>query len=172
MKKIIFILLILGAFISCSKGNEKKTSLWEFFPDSTITYTGGFENSNYTIVTKKFSEDIVIQTIETTGTTVTKVIKISDNSASVVFLGEEVEQYSEDMNNLERMILKLPLEKGNSWESDENSFSIEEYDGKTLLILREFEGGEIRTTYEAKKGMIRESFSSEGFNKISEIIHN
>lgn len=170
MKKFLFTTIISLSLFSCTKKEEKKIDLLVFFPNSTITYSGGFENSNYTIITEQFSKDIVVQKIETTGTTVTKAIKIADNSATVVFLGEEIEKYKEDMNNLERVILKLPLEKGNSWESDENLFTIEDYDGKNLVISRKFEGGEIKTTYHSGTGMTNESFSSEGFSRVSEIV--
>lgn len=170
MKKFILAMICSLFFISCTTKNEVKNSLWVFFPDSTITYSGGFENSNYTIVTQKYSKDLVIQKIETTGTVVTKAIKVDSTSATIVFLGENIENYKEDMNNMERVILKLPLKNSTSWESDENSFIIKSYDGKILNVIREFDGGKIETTYEAGTGMINESFSSEGFSKTSKII--
>lgn len=170
MKKFLFTTIIFLLFFSCTKKEENQISLWVFFPDSSITYTGGFENSNYTIITEQFSKDIVVQKIETTGTTVTKAIKITDSSATVVFLGEEINEYKEDMNNMERVILKLPLEKGNSWESDENLFTIEDSDGNILVVSRKFEGGEITTTYQSGTGMINETFSSDGFSRVSEIV--
>lgn len=170
MKKLLSTVSLSLLFFSCGKKEEKVSLLWTFFPNSNITYTGGFENSNYTIITKKHSKDIVVQKIETTAAIVTRVLKLSEDSATVIFLGEGVENYSEDMNNLERVIIKLPLKKGHSWESDENFFKIKSYDNKNLIISREFDGGEIETTYESGAGMVHESFSSEGLKKISDIV--
>lgn len=170
MKKFLLLLFTSLFLFSCTKHEEKESPLWVFFPDSNITYTGGFENSNYTVITKKISKDTVLQKIETTATTVTKAIKITSDSATIVFLGENVDNYSVDMNNIERIILKLPLEKDKTWESDENIFTIENYTNGVLTISRKFDGGDMETTYEAGVGMIHESFSSEGFSKISKLL--
>ncbi|MGL4403957.1 MAG: hypothetical protein ACRCTS_09610 [Fusobacteriaceae bacterium] len=170
MKKLLSVIFLFLFFFSCTKKEEKTSLLWGLFPDSNITYSGGFENSNYTVITKKYSKDITVQKIETTATIVTKAIKITEDSATVVFLGENVENYNEDMNNLERILIKLPLEKDNSWESDENFFKIKSYDNKTLIISRKFDDTEIETIYETGIGMVHETFSSEGFEKISKII--
>ncbi|MGL6098157.1 MAG: hypothetical protein ACRC0G_00895, partial [Fusobacteriaceae bacterium] len=118
----------------------------------------------------KYSKDIVLQKIETTATIVTKAIKITDDSAILVFLGENVVSYNEKMNNLDRTILKLPLEVNNSWKSSDYSFNIMSYDQKNITVSQEFDGGKIETTYEVDLGMSNEVFYSEGFEKHSKLI--
>ncbi|MGL4980315.1 MAG: hypothetical protein ACRC40_00140, partial [Fusobacteriaceae bacterium] len=78
--------------------------------------------------------------------------------------------YNEKMNNLDRTILKLPLEDNNSWKSSDYSFNIMSYDQKNITVSQEFDGGKIETTYEADLGMSNEVFYSEGFEKHSKLI--
>ncbi|MBC2854961.1 hypothetical protein H3N56_00380 [Cetobacterium sp. 2A] len=148
---------------------ESNISLFKFFPESTLNYSGGFENSGYTVVTKKLSDDLVIQKFETTAITTSRVIKITPESATVIFLSGEDEEYVSGKINSDLVIMKLPLEKGNTWKSEGNTYEIDSFDGGILVISKETERSTSKYTYEIDKGLIRENFKSEGFEKESKL---
>ncbi|MEG2587921.1 MAG: hypothetical protein RSA05_07395, partial [Cetobacterium sp.] len=59
-----------------------------------------------------------------------------------------------------------------SWESEGNKYKVISFDGKILVIERDNGNSNIKYTYEIDKGLIKESFESEGFKKESELQEN
>lgn len=170
MKKLIFLVITLFIFVACKK--ESNISLIRFFPESNLKYSGGFENSGYTVVTKKLSNDLVLQTTKSTATETSRVIKITPESATVIFLSGEGEEYKPGKVNSNLVVMKMPLEKGNSWKSEGNKYEVVSFDGKILAIQRDNGNSNIKYTYETDKGLIEENFESEGFKIESKIIQN
>ncbi|MEG0390167.1 MAG: hypothetical protein RSB17_04610 [Cetobacterium sp.] len=170
MKFFLIIIVTIFSLTACKKDSD--ISLFKFFPESNLKYSGGFENSGYIVRTKKLSDDLVLQTTETTALETSRVIKITPESATVIFLSGEGEEYKPGKINSDLMIMKMPLEKGNSWESEGNKFEVISFDGKILVIERDNGNSNIKYTYEIDRGLIKESFESEGFKKESELQEN
>lgn len=169
MKKLLIAFALTFAFISCGQ-KEKKISLWEFFPNSKLVYDGGFENTNYTVTSEKIGDDLLLQKIEGSAMTLTKVLKITSEEVKVVFVGEEGSEYQPGITNRDEIIIKAPLSAGNSWKSNDSTFTIESFNGKLLVISRSFDESSSKTVYEIGVGMISDSFSSGEFKADSKLV--
>lgn len=170
MKFFLIMIVTIFSLTACKKSDD--ISLFKFFPDSNLKYSGGFEDSGYTVTTKNLSDNLVLQTTETTAIKTSRVIKITPESATVIFLSGEDEEYKPGKINSDLIIMKMPLEKGNSWESEGNKFEVISFDGKVLVIERDNGNSNIKYIYEIDKGLIKESFESEGLKKESELQEN
>lgn len=172
MKKYLLFLVLPFIFISCSRESKKNSdiSLWQFFPNSKIVYDGGFEGTNYIITSEKIGDELLLQKVEGSAMILTKVIKITSDEAKIIFIGEEGMEYQEGVTNRSETLIKKPLEAGNSWSSDESTFTIASFDGKILVVNKTFDDTSMVTSYEIGVGMVSDSFSSGNFNNISKLV--
>ena len=169
MKKMMVFIIAVIVFVGCEK-KEKELNLNNFFPLGENRYSGGFEESNYEIITEDLGGGKIKQTILTAATAVTRVFKIEDEEVKLVFAGEEIITYIDGEQNIEEIVIKAPLAKGYKWSSNEKEFEILEFDGKKLVISKKFIDGELITTYEAEKGIVQEIYKGDDFENVSKII--
>ncbi|MGL5051412.1 MAG: hypothetical protein ACRC6A_04830 [Fusobacteriaceae bacterium] len=168
MKKMIVLITAAIVFAGCGK-KEEQFNLNSFFPLGEKVYSGGFEGSNYEILTEDLGNGKIKQTILTTATAVTRVLKI-EKEVKMIFIGEEITTYTDGEQNIEEVIIKTPLSKGYKWTSNEKEFEILDFDGKKLVISKKFTEGELITTYIAEKGIVQETYKDDDFENVSKVI--
>lgn len=127
MKKYFLLSFLTLVLISCS--NAETLHLENFIPAGKTSYSGGFENSGYTLeilnpITSSNNTKIITVIQRDTATITNKVYEVNKDQIRLVFVGEENTPYIDGNKNRDEIILKTPISVGNSWISQGFKYEI------------------------------------------------
>jgi hypothetical protein len=119
---ITMVFIMSTAYVIEAK--QDLSNVRDYFPikEMVLKYTGGFENSGYTLTVEEIKEDRMLMVQQDAGTTVNKVYKVLPEEITLIYIKEGNMQYTDLSKvepNCEEVILKLPLVEGNKWSSND-----------------------------------------------------
>jgi len=198
VKYIAILLILIFGLTACSQvdnpgreENQKALNLKAYFPmHQGMEYSYAGEGNEFAPFTRRimFARDNYLQlTDDNGGTVIVKVYKYNDNEITEVF--SEGEFYGDEniipdvQDNEEKgeIILKAPLEVGNSWSSNDQEREIVAVDQEVKVPAGTFyQVIKIKITYQDSNntgyeyygpniGLIRSEYVGEGFEIISEL---
>jgi len=151
---IVCLIIIMLVLTGCSKPTPKPISepvpsqpigqaddLREYFPSSALIkiFTGGFENSGAIHVIDSFHDSKMQLKSISTGTGVAMIYEINPEDIRLVF-AEETDEFEDSYfhrePNRNQVILKLPLEVGNTWQDDGGVYTITGVDVEIMTLPR------------------------------------
>lgn len=187
---VCVLVIILGlALNGCSNPSEPKVNLSvkNYFPKRTMTkhFSGGYENGGFTHTVDMIVKDKVQVKQMDTGTGVILVYQISDSDIRLVFSREVPdggfkENYIETLEaNTDEIILKAPLELGNSWTDNEDgkfeitgvNVQVKTPAGRFDTVEVTFTRGdfEVRRYYASDLGLVKSSIKGYGKDELIKI---
>lgn len=154
----------------------KVGSIWEYEGE-------GNEYASYTLSVEYEEENRYQLARDNGGTVIADIYEVREDSIVHVYLAGESYDHSnllKQQNNLEDIVLKLPIEVGNKWVSEENSYEI--IDTKATLIVpygtfndcvvvrRTYkDGSEEYMSYKEGVGMLQSEFRTGDFSIFSRL---
>lgn len=154
----------------------KVGSIWEYEGE-------GNEYASYTLSVEYEEENRYQLTRDNGGTVIADIYEVREDSIVHVYLAGESYDHTnllKQQNNLEDIVLKLPIEVGNKWVSEENSYEI--IDTKATLIVpygtfndcvvvrRTYkDGSEEYMSYKEDVGMLQSEFRTGDFSVFSRL---
>lgn len=154
----------------------KVGSIWEYEGE-------GNEYASYTLSVEYEEKNRYQLTRDNGGTVIADIYEVREDSIVHVYLAGESYDHTnllKQQNNLEDIVLKLPIEVGNKWVSEENSYEI--IDTKATLIVpygtfndcvvvrRTYkDGSEEYMSYKEGVGMLQSEFRTGDFSVFSRL---
>lgn len=143
----------------------------------------GNEYASYTLRVEYQENNRYQLTEDNGGSVIADIYEVTDDSIVHVYrMGESYEQKNllKEEDNLEDILIKKPLQIGNKWVSEENSYEI--IDTKAtitvpygtfddcLVVKRTYkDGSESYMSYKEEVGLVQSEFRSEGFKVFSRL---
>lgn len=164
-----------------------KKSISEYFPLKTgYTWEYEGEGNEFASYTQRveFQDGSRYQLVtDTGGTTMANIFEVNGDSIKNVYkIGEAYDHKNllKEKDNLDVTILKTPLEKGNKWVSEENTYEITDTDATITVPFGTFEhcivvkltfkdGSETYMHYKDGVGMLQSQFVSGDYRILSKL---
>lgn len=188
MKKILFIIMILTLLVtSCDRGNVEEEpnipdalNIKDYFPlteNTKYTYEGeGNEFASYTVYIDYLKDNRIQTRTNNGGSELVRVLELNDNQLTDLFFRGETyfrENFTDDEYSSGKVLLKEPLEEGNSWSSGEDSTSTitsinkevvtPEGNVEAIEVTTESQQGTTIEYYAKDKGLVKVINKGEGY---------